>query len=234
MRDRAVVLSVAVGLILSGCQTSSFNLNKTLARTSSSVRVLMMPIDVELSELSAGGVAEPNAEWTVKAEKFMEEILLEHMRKRKASFAVYKKSEQDTNIHSDLVQLQKLHGAVGNTILIHTLVPGFELPNKKGKFDWTLGSKVGELRDKYHADYALFIYLRDSYTSGGRAVAIFLAAALLGVALQGGVQIGFATLVDLNNGDIVWFNRLARGTGDLRERAPAEETVSLLLENFPE
>lgn len=230
---RATVVVAAVSTVLAGCQTTSFNLKKTLTRDGQSVRLLLMPVDVELSELSAGGMPEPNAEWTAKAEKFINEILREEMRKRNASFAVYEKTDRDSDVNSDLVQVQKLHGAVGKTILVHTLVPGFELPNKKGKFDWALGAKVRELHERYSADYALFIYLRDSYTSSGRAVAIFLAAALFGVALQGGVQVGFATLVDLRTGDIVWFNRLARGTGDLREKVPAEETVSVLLEDFP-
>ena len=96
-----------------------------------------------------------------------------------------------------------------------------------------MGPKVRVLRKKHNADYALFVYIRDSYTSGGLAVAIFLAAAIFGVGLQGGTQVGFASLVDLDSGDIVWFNRLFRGTGDLRERIPAEETVSILLTNFP-
>lgn len=233
LRRRAIAVVAIVSLLIPGCQTTSFNFKKTLTRDGHSVRLLLMPIDVELSELSAGGMPEPNAEWTAKAEKFIDEILRDKMRKRSASFAVYEKTERDSDVNSDLVQVQKLHGAVGKTILVHTLVLGFELPNKKEKFDWALGAKVRELRDRYNADYALFIYLRDSYTSGGRAVAIFLAAALFGVALQGGVQVGFATLVDLRTGDIVWFNRLARGHGDLRERAPAEETVSVLLQDFP-
>ncbi|MFQ5763752.1 MAG: hypothetical protein ACE5GT_02385 [Rhodospirillales bacterium] len=233
VRSRLVVAVTVVGLIVSGCQTTSFYVSKHLARPGSSLRVLLMPIDVELSELTTGGVAEPNAEWTAKAERFMTAILQERMRKRGAAFAVYEKTERDSDIESDQVQLQKLHGAVGGAIVVHNYAPVFALPNKKGRFDWTLGSRVRILRQRYDADYALFVYLRDSYTSGGRAVAIFLAAALFGVALQGGTQVGFASLVDLDSGDIVWFNVLARATGDLRERKPSEETVTALLENFP-
>jgi hypothetical protein len=38
--------------------------------------------------------------------------------------------------------------------------------------------------------------------------------------IMGGVQSGFASLVDLRTGDIVWFNQLGRATGDLRSRSP--------------
>ena len=58
-------------------------------------------------------------------------------------------------------------------------------------------------------------------------------SALLGVGIQGGVQVGYASLVDLQSGDIVWFNKIARGTGDLRTRAPAQETMRLLLVGLP-
>jgi hypothetical protein len=192
-----------------------------------------MPTDIELSELSAGGVAVPNAEWTAKAEKHIAHALEGMMRERKAQLTVYKNDLGGDDLKPDHIQLVKLHGAVGNSILLHKyLAPYYGLPNKKDAFDWTLGPTVKALRKEYDADYALFVYLRDSYTSGGRIVAIVVAAAL-GVSLRGGTQIGFASLVDLNTGNIVWFNRLARGTGNLRELEPAKESVSALLENFP-
>jgi hypothetical protein len=41
--------------------------------------------------------------------------------------------------------------------------------------------------------------------------------------------VGFASLVDLKTGDIVWFNRLVRAQGDLRTPAAAAETVKALV-----
>lgn len=78
----------------------------------------------------------------------------------------------------------------------------------------------------------MFVFVRDSYTSAGRA-AVILVAAVLGVGVQGGTQVGFASLVDLKTGEITWFNRLARGQGDLRQETGAKDTVAALLENFP-
>ena len=232
LRGRIIAIVTIFGFAVSGCVTTSFYSSKHLARPGPGIRVLLMPIDVELSELNAGGITEPNAAWTKTAEKFVTEILKEKMAERKAGFAVYKPGPKDFNIESDLVQLKKLHGAVGNAIMFHKYMPVYELPNKKQQFDWSLGPRVKVLREKYDADYALFVFLRDSYASEGRVVAIIIAAAF-GVGIQGGIQIGFSSLVDLDSGEIVWFNRLFRGTGDLRKRKPAEETVSALLENFP-
>ena len=53
------------------------------------------------------------------------------------------------------------------------------------------------------------------------------------VALGGGVQVGYASLVDLRNGDVVWFNKLQRGFGDLREAGPARESIEALMSGYP-
>jgi hypothetical protein len=91
---------------------------------------------------------------------------------------------------------------------------------------------VRPLREATGADYALFTWIRDSYASGQRK-ATMLALALLGAISVGGEQVGYASLVDLRSGRVVWFKRLDRMSGDLREPATAKETVETLLKGFP-
>ena len=88
------------------------------------------------------------------------------------------------------------------------------------------------LHDKFDAQYALFLWVRDSYASAERRAAM-VAMAFLGVSMSGGVQIGYASLVDVRSGKVVWFNRLARGRGDLRDAPAAQATVKELLSGFP-
>jgi hypothetical protein len=64
--------------------------------------------------------------------------------------------------------------------------------------------------------------------------ALIAAAAVLGVGLHGGAQVGFASLVDLNTGNVVWFNQLARGSGDMRTPETARETARALLNGMPQ
>jgi hypothetical protein len=106
------------------------------------------------------------------------------------------------------------------------------LPQKGEALDWTLGPGVKLLRDKYHGDYALFVHLRDSYSSTGRQALIGVAALLL-VPVPGGFQSGFASLVDLRSGKVVWFNRLLSVNGDLRNKDDARDTVGELLKGLP-
>ena len=223
---------IVLALAVSGCQTTSFYKSEKLDRLDDSLRILVMALDVELSELSAGGAAVPNAAWTEKAIGHIKRALKREFAQRQAKLALYKIGPADEDPGSVNVQLVKLHQVVGGIAMLHQLAPAYRLPNKGEKFDWTLGPEVRSLAREYDADFALFLHIRDSYTSGGRAVVI-IAAALLGVAMQGGTQVGYATLIDLNSGDVVWFNVLARGHGDLRVYDKAEETIQSLLLNFP-
>jgi hypothetical protein len=74
--------------------------------------------------------------------------------------------------------------------------------------------------------------VRDSYVSAER-VAMIVAMAALGIAISAGVQVGYASLIDLRSGRVVWFNKLARPYGDLRQPEPARETIEALLTGFP-
>ena len=89
-----------------------------------------------------------------------------------------------------------------------------------------------QIGDKYRADYALFVYYRDYQASGGR-VALSFFAALMGVGVITGGEIGFASLIDLRNGEIVWFNNVAAGVGELREEENARAAVDNLFKNLP-
>jgi hypothetical protein len=131
-------------------------------------------------------------------------------------------------------QIVKLHNAVGEAILRHKYDPKFELPTKKDKFDWTIGPGVSVLREDYEADYALFVFIRDTYSSAGRTLlSLVLTTLFLFPFHPGSIQQGFASLVDLHDGDIEWFNRLVSYTGDLRSAEPTRKTINNLLVDLP-
>ena len=224
----AALLLIAV---LTGC-VPTFQIADNFSQPPPSVRILLMEPDIQLSELTAGGLHKPKADWTAAGKKNVTQALTELLKEKEDTLILYKEPDND---HANLYlhdQLIKLHEAVGETILLHKYNSMYELPTKSKRFDWSLGKGANPLRERYDADYALFIYLRDSYTSAGRAM-VMVAAAVLGVGIQGGVQVGFASLVDLRTGQVVWFNKLLRGTGDLRTSEPAREAVQQLLKNIP-
>ena len=222
----AFILSL---IMLAGCATSSVKTNSmaNFQWTSPTKRILLVQPDVQLAELTAGGVTEPRADWTQTAQGFIAKDIATHFSTTGAEVV---HADNLENPHD--AQLAKLHGVVGQSILLHLYTPVLKLPNKGNALDWTLGPGTTDMRERYGADYALFIFVRDSYASAGR-VAFIIGAAILGVGVPGGQQIGFASLVDLRTGDIVWFNRLLSATGDLRTEEPAQRTVDNLIKDLP-
>jgi hypothetical protein len=190
-------------------------------------RVVLATPDIELSELTAGGAEAPRADWTRSAIDLTRGNIEATLSARGVAV-----TEVNTQSNARESQIVKLNSAVGQAILLHLYYSPIKLPEKGAALDWTLGPGVALLRDKYHGDYALFVHLRDSYSSTGRQALMGLAALLL-VPVPGGFQSGFASLVDLRTGKIVWFNRLLSVNGDLRNPDDARNTVDELLQGLP-
>ncbi|MDJ0935761.1 MAG: hypothetical protein QNJ06_12085 [Kiloniellales bacterium] len=221
-----------VGLGLSACvQVPGTVRLDPSAQPMRGAKVLIMQPDVEVSELTVGGLLEPNAAWTAAAERNIDRALERVLAEQGANWVHL--NPKGKLIRTPAVsQLVKLHGAVGASILFHGYPGGIPLLNKNGKFDWTLGQDAAILGRAYKADYALFVYFRDSFSSDAR-VALNVLTAIVGAGVRGGQQLGFASLVDLRTGKIVWFNIMARGTGDLREAEAAVDASQVLLAELP-
>jgi hypothetical protein len=192
-------------------------------------KVAFMPSDIELYSISAGGVPEPKADWTEAAQKNLRQALT----KKTAALGLTVIEVPDAAL-DELAELNALHTAVARAIVIHHLGPA-HLPTKGGSLDWSLGEAARAAKKATGADYALYTWIRDSYASAERQAAIAAIAVLtLGRAAPGGgVQNAYASLVDLNTGRVLWFNRIQRASGDLREADRAEETLDALLARFP-
>ena len=194
---------------------------------SSSTSVVLMPTDVELFTMTARGGLELRADWTETATGYFHDALLSYATARGLKF--FELAESDRNA---LIEIEHLHRAFAAAISLHYLRGDLQLPAKQDRFDWSMGDAVSDLHQRTGAKYALFMYVRDSYSSGGR-IAMAIAMAFVGVVAYGGQQDIYATLVDLESGQIVWMNRVVRGHGDLRTEAGAKEALPLVLDFLP-
>ncbi|MBV5324137.1 MAG: hypothetical protein J0626_02075, partial [Rhodospirillaceae bacterium] len=131
-----------------------------------------------------------------------------------------------------LAEYRSLFRAVADAIMIHKLFPGNRLPTKKEAFDWTLGAGAQRLRELGGSDYALFLFTHDAYGTSGRKTAQILGA-MLGAYVPAGIHIGYAGLVDLRTGDVVWFNADPQMGGDVRTVEGADKRVGQLLAGLP-
>jgi len=236
-RFAAVLLRLLAGVflagLLQGCVSTQVRTAQDPAgkplRIDGSV-VLVEP-DIELYQVGAGGMQEPRKAWTDAARQHFPEAARALLQAQGIALRPDFALPADAGPENRLRQLQLLNQAVSVSILNYGGSRS-ALRNKHGKFDWTLGPGAAELRQATGADYALFTYIRDSYTSGGRAAMRVIGFLLLGGDIGGGVQVGLASLVDLRTGQVVWHNLLLDQTGDLRDPAGARETAGDLLKGI--
>jgi hypothetical protein len=234
MLDQGLGRMLAVGGLLlalvlpAAAQGDSRNVAPGFAGLARTDRLVVMPVDLELFSLSAGGIAEPKADWTAAAREHMKAALV--ARKKALGLDSLDAAE---SVADEFAEQVALHAAVAQSIARHHSSGGvWSLPTKAGQLNWTFGDAMKGLGEKTGARYGLFMWVRDSYASAERK-AMMVVMAIAGIGLTGGIQVGYASLVDLQSGQVVWFNMLARGSGDLREAEPAKESIEALLAGFP-
>jgi hypothetical protein len=227
--------AATVVLSLCACETTRQQTTADFHPPKGTYKVIVMKPDVTAGLLTAGGIVEPREDWTNQARdnviKAVEAQETRHGAVVKVA-ATAKDAGWDPAATEDLVLL---HRAVGTAIAMHKY--GMQpLPTKKDRFDWTLGEQAVAFGAATHYDYALFLHAEDSFSSGGRRA--LQAAGFLGclvgvcVAVSGGQEIAFASLVDLKTGEVIWFNSLVSGLGDIRTPEGANEMVVKLLESI--
>lgn len=198
--------------------------------------ILVFRPTVRVGAQSTGGLFEPNADWTDEARKNIEVALT------KQQAALGNKVVVAPIAYDGEAQLVEeysaLFAAVSKSVIAYQFFVGNRLltkkrDNKANIFDWSLGSGVASLPGAKDADYALFIYNKDAYGSTGRK--LLQAVALLGpgLAVKSGEHAGYAGLVDLKTGDLLWLNADGAMGGDVRTLEGAEKRVGQLLEEFP-
>lgn len=219
--------------LLAACETRHFLADPNLDLSRSRPDILVFPVNMTLSEVTTGGTEEVNALWTQQAETHATEALRKHLAGFGGKFVEIELERFDEASLAQVSHLVMMHSAVSAAIGLHKYEMSETLPTHEGRFDWRLGTSGRAIVERTGARYGLFVSVTDSYAGPGRVMVMVTASLLLGVYLPGGKQSGQASLVDLADGRVVWFNRLFRESGDLRTPAGAEETVNALLTGFP-
>jgi hypothetical protein len=234
MIKRLLVLSCA--LACGACTSTQKQASADFKPPQGDYKIIVMRPDIAVSLLTAGGTLEPREDWTNTAREQVLNAVRKQQLSKGGTTQVATTREEAGATTEMVLELERLHEAVGQSIKMHKYVPYAALPTKKNKFDWTLGELAVQYGQDSGYDYALFLFARDSFSSGGRAA--IQALGFLGCAVGfcvlpgGGIQQGFATLVELKSGDVVWFNYLVSEVGDIRTSAGANDMVERLLSSM--
>jgi hypothetical protein len=233
MMNRLMPGAVVLLLCLNGCATTSQQASTHFKRPEGSYKVVVMRPDVVVNLLTAGGGLEQREDWTNTARDHVLASLRAEQAKRGGTAQVEMYAAGANGDDAQILQLNRLHEAVGQSIMLHKYTPNQALPTKKGRFDWTLGQLAVDYGAASGNDYALFLFARDSFSSGGRAAlqAVGLLGCIVGVCVipAGGSQQAFVSLVDLKSGEVVWFNCLVSPVGDIRTPQGARALVAKLI-----
>lgn len=197
-----------------------------------SARIVLMRPAIRVGAQSTGGMFEPNADWTGQARDNIGQALRNCQAKLGNEVVVH--DEGSSGEGAITSQYANLFGAVADSVIEYQFFKGNRLPTKvrRDAFEWSMGPGLAKLQTLQGANYALFINTYDAYGSTGRKV-LQIFAAMGGMSVKSGEHIGYAGLVDLRTGELVWLNADRAMGGDVRTGEGASKRVSQLLEGFP-
>lgn len=197
--------------------------------------ILLFRPTIRVGAQSTGGMFEPNADWTAQSREHMG-VSLKQLQDRLGNRVI--EAPDPIGEQALLVaEHMALFAAVSESVINYQFFVGNRLPTKKRDnrndvFEWTLGPQVANLPGASDADYGLFIYTEDQYGSTGRKI-LQAFAMLGGVGVSSGVHTGYAGLVDLKTGELLWLNADGKMGGDVRTPEGADKRIRQLLEEFP-
>lgn len=233
MVQRNFLLLGAAAAALGGCVSTRQVADVSFDPPQGNYSLVVMRPDVQVGSVTTGGLVEPRADWTEQARANLLRALAEQQSGRGGRTMVVETRNAVQGVDPQAIaDLERLHNAVGNSIVLHKY-SGAGLPTKRRGLDWTLGEEAVKFGRATGMDYALFLHAQDSFASTGRVAmqVLGLAGCFVGFCapVGGGSQTAFASLVDLRTGEVVWFNVLQSQLGDIRTPEGADQMVERLL-----
>jgi len=195
-------------------------------------KVLLLPPQMFVAELSAGGVIQKQDDWTREANEnllaaaesyFREAGQFEATRLPKLGAEDAEKVESHIGLYDRLALAIYIYGRGQDSGWQH----------KKTEWDYTLGDGLAFLREQTGADSALIFTGADIISTGGRKAA-FTFGLLLGVAIPIGQSFITVGLADLKTGEIRWMSYDQSMSLDSRDPAAVQELVKDFFKTYPQ
>jgi hypothetical protein len=253
MTIRTKILSILLtGQLITGCASApAFRAHPQLEMRSRSIMTpQLIPPDIRIYELTAGGDRNLKADWCSAGQENVLKSIKEAFKEKQIEV---KMMPVDKDIEEELEDIQALYRAVSTSIILHTYNQEFLFPEKQKYFDYTIGP-IDNILKKFNTDALIFVYGIDRISTAGRQALIggaILIGALIGVGLAvaappsffipsvgSPVLIGMeaisVALVD-SSGTILWYSvKNISGGDDLRDYESCANLVKDIFSDFPE
>ena len=233
--------SLAAAAVLAGCAvTPNASVHESIAgKTEQHMprKMLLLPADIRVHEISAGGVVEKVDDWTISASNHA----MKSVREIAGSKSLFEPKEVPALADAEKQVLEQhvaLYELVAASADLSKSGPFAPWRERAKNFDYTLGPGLRELAERSDIDAAVIVIGSDYISSGGRKATMalgILAAALTGVAVipVGGTAYVSVGVVDLRSGNLLWFATNRGQTDDLRQEQQVRAVLDKLFTGYP-
>ncbi len=229
-----VVFYFFVIIALSSCMKSiKSNVPELEARTKKMKTLAIVTPEIEICELSAGGVEEKRDDWCKQGRANVKKALKGILKEKGVRTKIIKKNKKNKK---EIESINSLYRAVAYSIYNHTFYYGNNVnifPERIKNFDYSIGS-VKKFLKKYKADGLMIVYGSDEISSRGRkALQVVQAINPFGQMSRKGVTAMIIGVTD-STGAILWIRTFySEGEYDLRKPESAFAYVKEVLEDYP-
>ena len=193
-------------------------------------KVVLLPPQVFVYELSAGGVPTRMADWEATARDNL--IAAATRLSRETGFELLPAPTLNPLLADQLEAHIGLYDRVAQSVFVYGRGEMDTWAHKKNEFDYTVGPGLAFLRQQTGADAALIVLGSDYISSGGRRAA-FVAGLLLGGVMPLGQSFITAGIVDLTTGDVLWMSFDSSASLDSRTPADVDSLMHDLYQTWP-
>lgn len=194
-------------------------------------RVVQLPPQVFVFELSAGGVPTRMADW----EALARDNLAAAARRIAQADGLFELVPTPPLTAEEAERLEAhigLYDRVAQSVFVYGRGEQSAWAHKKNEFDYTVGPGLAFLRARTGADAALVVLGSDFISSGGRKAA-FITGLVLGIVMPLGQSFLTAGIVDLRTGDVQWMSFDASSRIDTRDPADVDDLMRALYQTWP-
>jgi hypothetical protein len=232
MRTRLALILVAASVLATPALAAMSAVNPALTENPAArpKKVMLLPPQVFVYELSAGGVPTRMADWEATARDNL--VTAANRLAHEAGFELLPAPALDAQLGDQLEAHMGLYERVAQSVFVYGRGDQDAWAHKQNEFDYTLGPGLAFLREQTGADAALIVLGSDYISSGGRRAA-FIAGLALGVIMPLGQSFITAGIVDLTTGDVLWMSFDSSATMDSRTRTDVDALMHDLYATWP-
>ncbi len=233
-------LVVLCWLAVAGCATSRTSVHRELAQAPDRPlprKVLLLPVEIRVHEISVGGVVEKVDDWSNQASANARRYI-KSLATSRAVFEVVEAPALSRQQRAQLDQHVALYEVVAGSADLALASPIGVWRERAKDFDYTLGPGLEPLANHTGIDAAMILTGTDYISSAGRKAAMAMGVLLgaLGGAIivpQGGISFVSVGVVDMRTGNLLWFATDQSGTTDLRNELDLHRMLQQMFQTYP-